>query len=42
MKLLGGTGFQIQFKPQGSFFLFAELPENSLLSDVSKFFILFV
>ncbi|EEF47306.1 probable N-succinyldiaminopimelate aminotransferase DapC [Ricinus communis] len=34
VKLLSGVGFQIQFKPQGSFFLFAELPEISTLSDV--------
>ncbi|KAK0583323.1 hypothetical protein LWI29_035682 [Acer saccharum] len=34
VKLLAGIGFQIHFKPQGSFFLFAELPENCLLSDV--------
>ncbi|CAK7348374.1 unnamed protein product [Dovyalis caffra] len=32
--LIAGIGFQIKFKPQGSFFLFAELPENCLLSDV--------
>ncbi|OAY61891.1 methionine aminotransferase [Manihot esculenta] len=34
MELLAKIGFQIQFKPQGSFFLFAELPKNSPLSDV--------
>ncbi|KAG8484477.1 hypothetical protein CXB51_022849 [Gossypium anomalum] len=34
MKLLGSVGFQIQFKPQGSLFLFAELPKDCLLSDV--------
>uniref|UniRef100_A0A1D1XPU5 Putative N-succinyldiaminopimelate aminotransferase DapC n=1 Tax=Anthurium amnicola TaxID=1678845 RepID=A0A1D1XPU5_9ARAE len=27
-------GFQVHFKPQGSFFIFAELPENWLSSDV--------
>ncbi|KAF2304737.1 hypothetical protein GH714_037766 [Hevea brasiliensis] len=34
VELLAKIGFQIQFKPQGSFFLFAELPKNSSLSDV--------
>ncbi|KAK2649583.1 hypothetical protein Ddye_017072 [Dipteronia dyeriana] len=34
VKLIAGMGFRIRFKPQGSFFLFAELPENCLLSDV--------
>ncbi|XP_065860376.1 uncharacterized protein [Euphorbia lathyris] len=34
VKFLAEIGFQIRFKPQGSFFLFAELPENSPLSDV--------
>ncbi|KAI7992075.1 Kynurenine--oxoglutarate transaminase [Camellia lanceoleosa] len=34
IKLLVGVGFQVQFKPQGSFFLFAELPENCALSDM--------
>ncbi|KAK5804951.1 Kynurenine--oxoglutarate transaminase [Gossypium arboreum] len=34
MKLLGSIGFRIQFKPQGSLFLFAELPKDCLLSDV--------
>ncbi|XP_028053360.1 uncharacterized protein LOC114257764 isoform X3 [Camellia sinensis] len=34
IKLLAGVGFQVQFKPQGSFFLFAELPENCALSDM--------
>ncbi|MBA0801278.1 hypothetical protein Gohar_011652 [Gossypium harknessii] len=34
MKLLGSVGFRIQFKPQGSLFLFAELPKDCLLSDV--------
>ncbi|KAJ7973028.1 Aspartate aminotransferase [Quillaja saponaria] len=34
MKLLARIGFQIPFKPQGSFFLFVELPENCSLSDV--------
>ena len=37
VKLLAGVGFKIQFKPQGSFFLFAEIPENCPLSDVSAF-----
>lgn len=34
IKLLDGVGFKIVFIPQGSFFLFAELPDNWLLSDV--------
>ncbi|KAL1357141.1 hypothetical protein HN51_009123 [Arachis hypogaea] len=34
VKLLAGVGFKIQFIPQGSIFLFAELPEDCLLSDV--------
>ncbi|KAH1089428.1 hypothetical protein J1N35_016685 [Gossypium stocksii] len=34
MKFLGSVGFRIQFKPQGSLFLFAELPKDCLLSDV--------
>ncbi|XP_058008600.1 uncharacterized protein LOC110656383 isoform X1 [Hevea brasiliensis] len=34
VELLAKIGFQIQLKPQGSFFLFAELPKNSSLSDV--------
>ncbi|XVE77558.1 hypothetical protein DITRI_Ditri13aG0073000 [Diplodiscus trichospermus] len=34
VKLLTLVGFGIQFKPQGAFFLFAELPTNCLLSDV--------
>ncbi|KAL7226991.1 hypothetical protein ACSBR1_021956 [Camellia fascicularis] len=38
IELLAGVGFQVQFKPQGSFFLFAELPENCALSDVRVFF----
>ncbi|KAJ6680112.1 AMINOTRANSFERASE CLASSES I AND II FAMILY PROTEIN EXPRESSED [Salix purpurea] len=32
--LIEGIGFQIKFKPRGAFFLFAELPENYLFSDV--------
>ncbi|MQL85160.1 hypothetical protein Taro_017658 [Colocasia esculenta] len=32
--LLIKLGFQVHFKPQGSFFIFAELPENWLFSDV--------
>ncbi|KAL7199115.1 hypothetical protein ACSBR2_021403 [Camellia fascicularis] len=38
IELLAGVGFQVQFKPQGSFFLFAELPENCALFDVRVFF----
>lgn len=34
IKLLAGVGFKIEFIPQGSFFLFAELPENCPLTDV--------
>ncbi|KAK7277794.1 hypothetical protein RJT34_22811 [Clitoria ternatea] len=34
IRLLGGVGFKIQFIPQGSFFLFAELPDSCHLSDV--------
>ncbi|KAE9589479.1 hypothetical protein Lal_00000239 [Lupinus albus] len=34
IKLLAGVGFKIQFIPQGSFFLFAELPDNYPHSDV--------
>ncbi|XP_050205820.1 uncharacterized protein LOC126655622 isoform X3 [Mercurialis annua] len=34
MNLLAGIGFEIKFKPQGSFFLFVELPEASPLSDM--------
>ncbi|GAU31652.1 hypothetical protein TSUD_38490 [Trifolium subterraneum] len=34
IKFLAGVGFKIQFIPQGSFFLFAELPEDFPLSDV--------
>ncbi|GLT40331.1 hypothetical protein SLA2020_144730 [Shorea laevis] len=33
VKVLTSIGFQIHFKPQGSIFLFAELPKNCLLSD---------
>ncbi|CAN1761100.1 Kynurenine--oxoglutarate transaminase 1 [Linum perenne] len=34
VQLLARIGFKIQFKPQGSFFVFVELPESSTLSDV--------
>ncbi|XP_068662093.1 uncharacterized protein [Aristolochia californica] len=34
VKMLVEAGFQIKFKPQGSFFVFTELPENCPLSDV--------
>ncbi|KAM5576067.1 hypothetical protein ABKV19_014806 [Rosa sericea] len=34
VNLLARIGFKIHFKPQGAFFLFAELPENCPLSDV--------
>ncbi|KAK4418083.1 Kynurenine--oxoglutarate transaminase 1 [Sesamum alatum] len=32
--LLAKVGFKMQFKPQGSFFVFAQLPESCPLSDV--------
>ncbi|CAL0320857.1 unnamed protein product [Lupinus luteus] len=35
IKLLAGVGFKIQFIPKGSFFLFAELPDNYPHSDVA-------
>lgn len=34
INLLSRVGFKVQFKPRGSFFLFVELPENCVLSDV--------
>lgn len=34
IQMLSDVGFQISFKPQGSFFVFAELPKNWLVSDV--------
>ncbi|XP_022953996.1 kynurenine--oxoglutarate transaminase-like [Cucurbita moschata] len=34
VKLLVDIGFQVQFEPQGSFFLFAELPKSCTLTDV--------
>ncbi|XP_077240830.1 uncharacterized protein LOC143881571 [Tasmannia lanceolata] len=34
VKILVSIGFKIQFQPQGSFFVFAELPENCPLSDM--------
>ncbi|XP_008807770.2 kynurenine--oxoglutarate transaminase-like isoform X3 [Phoenix dactylifera] len=34
VQMLSSLGFQIRFKPQGSVFVFAELPENWLLSDL--------
>ncbi|XP_042500504.1 probable N-succinyldiaminopimelate aminotransferase DapC isoform X1 [Macadamia integrifolia] len=34
VKMLCSVGFKIQFKPQGSFFVFAELPEECILSDI--------
>ena len=37
VELLAEVGLCIQFKPQGSIFLFAELPEKCLLSDVWPF-----
>lgn len=34
VKMLVAAGFQIQFKPQGSFFIFAKIPDSCKLSDV--------
>ncbi|KAL0420091.1 UNVERIFIED_CONTAM: Kynurenine--oxoglutarate transaminase 1 [Sesamum radiatum] len=34
INLLAKVGFKMQFKPQGSFFVFAQLPEGCPLSDV--------
>ena len=34
MEFLSGIGFQIDFKPQGSFFIFAELHKDCALCDV--------
>ncbi|KAL4038894.1 hypothetical protein IC575_002531 [Cucumis melo] len=34
VKLLVDIGFQVQFEPQGSFFLFVELPKSCTLTDV--------
>ncbi|KAK6937327.1 Aminotransferase, class I/classII [Dillenia turbinata] len=34
LELLDGLGFQIEYKPQGSFFVFVELPQSCKLSDV--------
>ncbi|KAF5194571.1 Aminotransferase ybdl protein [Thalictrum thalictroides] len=34
VRILLGVGLQIHFVPQGSFFVFAELPENCPLSDM--------
>ncbi|KAG9459569.1 hypothetical protein H6P81_004077 [Aristolochia fimbriata] len=34
VKMLVQAGFQIKFKPQGSFFIFSELPNDCPLSDV--------
>ncbi|RWW19697.1 hypothetical protein GW17_00016219, partial [Ensete ventricosum] len=34
IQMLSDVGFQISFKPQGSVFVFAELPKNWLVSDV--------
>ncbi|KZV44146.1 kynurenine--oxoglutarate transaminase 1-like [Dorcoceras hygrometricum] len=34
INLLQRVGFEMEFKPQGSFFVFAKLPETCLLSDV--------
>ena len=33
-------GFHISFEPQGSVFVFAELPKSWQISDVSSFYIL--
>ncbi|XP_048503945.1 uncharacterized protein LOC104899216 isoform X2 [Beta vulgaris subsp. vulgaris] len=34
VELLSGIGFEIEFKPQGSFFIFAELPKDYRHSDI--------
>ncbi|XP_072979128.1 uncharacterized protein [Typha angustifolia] len=34
IEMLSNLGFQIHFKPQGSVFVFAELPENWHISDI--------
>ncbi|XP_020529712.1 uncharacterized protein LOC18445130 isoform X2 [Amborella trichopoda] len=34
VKILREAGFKVHFKPQGSFFVFAELPEHCVLPDV--------
>ncbi|CAK9145193.1 unnamed protein product [Ilex paraguariensis] len=34
VKLLASIGFRCQFAPKGSFFVFAELPESCILTDV--------
>ncbi|WOL06681.1 kynurenine--oxoglutarate transaminase-like isoform X3 [Canna indica] len=34
IQMLSEIGFQMHFKPQGSVFVFAELPETWLLSDI--------
>ncbi|KAL5700968.1 hypothetical protein ACHQM5_026357 [Ranunculus cassubicifolius] len=34
IKILVGVGLQVHFVPQGSFFIFAELPESCHLSDM--------
>nr|XP_010911478.2 uncharacterized protein LOC105037522 [Elaeis guineensis] len=34
VQMLSSLGLQIRFKPRGSVFVFAELPENWLLSDI--------
>ncbi|KAG6493320.1 hypothetical protein ZIOFF_048302 [Zingiber officinale] len=36
IKMLSEVGFQVHNKPQGSVFIFAELPKTCLLSDVSE------
>lgn len=36
IKMLSEVGFQVHNKPQGSVFVFAELPKSCLLSDVSE------
>lgn len=40
--LLVRVGLKIQFKPQGAFFLFAELPDDYPHSDVCTFYDLLV
>jgi hypothetical protein len=39
LQLLKNYGFHINFEPQGSVFVFAELPKSWQISDVSSFYI---
>lgn len=37
VEMLSVLGFQVQFKPKGSVFVFAELPDCCQISDASFF-----